>query len=172
MAEFKIALNYVLDSKSEGEGYSNHSFDRGGATKSGISLRFLKTVNPSATEQTIKELTKEEVENIYQQYFWNKILEQVNNQDVCNYIFDFLINANPRVAYQAVQRALWSLMQDRSIKDDGILGNITLDKINYFGKLLLPPLRAERAGYYRLLVAEHSDQIVFLNGWFNRCYRS
>lgn len=173
MSEFSVALSYILDIRSEGKGYSDRPDDLGGPTNSGISLRFLKTINQLATAETIKNLQSDEIENIYQRYFWNKMLSQINNQNVANYIFDFLVNANPHVAYQMAQRALWSLLPDRSlIKDDGVLGSITLDQINHAGSLLLPPMRAERANYYREIAAKNPDQIANLEGWLNRTYRN
>ena len=172
MSEFAPALAYILDPRSEGKGYSDRSDDIGGATNSGISLRFLKSINSLATAETIKSMQSEEIENIYQRYFWNKMLTQINNQKVANYIFDMIVNIGQNEAVKLVQRALWSLLLERTtIKDDGELGNVTLDQINHAGLLLMAPMRAMRAGYYYEIVSKNPSQIANLDGWLNRSFR-
>jgi lysozyme family protein len=65
-----------------------------------------------------------------------------------------------------LQRACWALTgQMGVIKDDGILGELTISLANAFGLNILPVLRGSRAEFYRGLKKD-----MFLNGWLKRTY--
>jgi lysozyme family protein len=178
---FDTAVNYVL--ANEG-GLEIDPNDPGGATQYGISLRFLREVPQEslkragifspATEQTIRELTLDQAKLLYRAEFWDKIpFDRLMNQNIANYLFDTAVNCGLTPAVRCAQRACWAIMHDKdTLSDDGNLGDKTLDAINQCGFYLLPVLRAERAGYYRKLVASDPSRIDDLEGWLNRTYKA
>lgn len=181
MSDFEGAVNYVL--RHEG-GLIDNVHDNGGITHHGISLRFLRNLSQSElkkihiyeepNEQTVRDLTMNQAKNIYFLHFWNLApFEKILNQEHCNYIFDMAVSMGIAPAIKCVQRATWSVVRKRELSDDGILGEKTLHAINQqCGFLIMPALRSERAGYYRLVVSHSSDEKEFINGWLNRAYCS
>ena len=180
MSNFDDAVNYVLANE---KGYVNNINDPGKVTNYGISLRFLKSQDINTlktlgfydeiTEETIKNLTVDQAKIIYEQLFWNVApFSKIPNQVHCNYIFDMAVNCGVAPAIKVAQRATWAVMQRISIPDDGILGQKTLEAIKMCGYLLMPAMRSERAGYYRLITQINEQDKEFLQGWLNRAYES
>lgn len=172
MADFNIAIEKVF--KNEG-GYNNVKGDNGGATNFGLSLRFLQGIYPDWTEKQVKELTKEAALQIYKQFFWNRTRYcEISNQRIANYVLDCAVNHGPAQANKFLQRAIMAVDTPPSIvKDDGILGNITLSKVNSaeIEKLALwCCLKAIRADFFRALVRKDKTQEKFLKGWLSRAY--
>lgn len=183
MAQFDLAINYLLPQEGVIE---DQAADPGGITKFGISLKFLKGLSNeklrnygfSATAETInrpdvEQLTLAQAKALYKGEFWDHApFEKINNQDVCNYIFDMAVNMWIAPAIKCVQRAIWAVAQQRNIvAEDGILGHRTLDFINECDIHLLAAIRSERAGDYRVdAVLNPAEGKVDLNGWLNRAY--
>lgn len=181
MSEFESALKFVL--AHEG-GFVNNPNDPGGATNKGISLRFLKGLSVSELKEfgifeepdieTIRNLSDDQVAKIYLKEFWEVApFERIQSQELCNYLFDMSVNLGVSPAIKCVQRATWAIMKLwENLIDDGILGEKTLTAIKMCGWMLLPVLRAERANFYRNLVDKYPEKKEFLNGWYNRTYRT
>lgn len=179
MTHFDTAVSLVLHNEG---GLIDNSYDKGGITNYGISLRFLKNIPTDrlkmyqiydeVTEDTIKELNINQAKKIYYNEFWiHAPFDKINNPDVVSYIFDAAINMGISPAIKCLQRAVWSVMKDRCIVDDGILGDETLAIVNRCDFLLLVALRSERAGYYRLVAQMDIEHSHNLNGWLNRAYK-
>jgi lysozyme family protein len=181
MAIYSLALEYLL--RNEGALEENQK-DPGGITNMGISLRFLKAViepakygihDQNIDADTIRHLTISQVNDLYKGEFWDHSnFANISDQDVCNYVFDAAVNMGIAPAVKCLQRAIWACWKNRStVLDDGIMGANTLiwverckpDKI-------LAALRSERAGTYRAIIAENSDQELFYSGWMKRAYES
>lgn len=181
MSDFESAINYVL--RNEG-GLVDNSHDNGKVTHHGISLRFLKNLSDEELKrvgifeepipQTIRDLTMEQAKKLYKIHFWDVApFARILNQEHCNYIFDMAVSMGVNPAIKCVQRACWAVLKKRDLMDDGILGDKTLDAINKrCGFLVMPAMRSERAGYYRLVVANSQDEKEFIHGWLNRAYCS
>lgn len=182
MVNFESAIDFVL--VNEGEEVSQNKNDSGGTTRYGISLRFLKSLEQDklkkygifveeVTDNEIINLSRQQAIKIYRGEFWDTApFEKLQNQKLGNYIFDMCINHGIGQGIKIAQRACWAAYKDRTIVvDDGVLGKMSLAKINYAGFLLVPALAAERAGFCRLIAHERSRDEEFLNGWLNRCYR-
>lgn len=179
MVNYDVAFQVVL--KNEGELEENPK-DPGGITKYGISLRFLRNIPQeklktygifdSPNENTIKDLTIDQVRRIYLEEFWKVApFEKINNQQVVNYIFDMAIDMGISPAIKCAQRACWAIMKKKDNPiDDGVLGNATLDVINKCGIWIISAMRSERAGYYRLTAEHNTEDKEFLNGWLGRAY--
>jgi len=181
MSDFECAVNYVLRNEM---GIVENPHDNGGITNFGISLRFLKSLSvleltkisifEEPNEKTIRDLTLAKAKVIYFMYFWNAApFDKIMNQEHGNYIFDMAVSMGVAPAIKCVQRASWAVLKKRDLVDDGILGETTLQAINdRCGFLIMPALRSERAGYYRLIVSNSHDEKEFINGWLNRAYCS
>lgn len=169
MAEFIPAVEFILNNEG---GLSDHESDPGGVTNFGISLRFLKSVNPSATREDILALTRDAAIALYKEHFWdNQKYAEINIQNIANYIFDMSVNMGAAVAHKIAQRAVWAWFRMRVLPDDGVLGSKSLLSINAACNYLMAPMMSERASHYRLLVANNPKLECFLEGWLNRCYR-
>lgn len=181
MGDFNTAVDFILENEG---GLSENPNDSGGITNFGISLRFLREVIPenlrrygifdSVTETAIRDLTLDQAKFIYRGEFWEQAdFEKITNQRVCNYIFDMAVDLGISQSIKIVQRSLWAVFFNQGIvKDDGVLGEQTLIRLNFFEHdEILPVLIANRASFYRLLVEIRPKDREFLNGWLKRCYR-
>lgn len=180
MAMFSPALEIVL--KNEGGLTEAHASDPGGITNFGISLRFLRSVqNPSRygiydheiDADTIRHLSPAQAASLYQGEFWNAApFESIQDQDVCNFVFDMGVNLGISPAVKCCQRAVWAVWShNKVIRDDGILGHETLMWIERCKpNMLIAAMRSERAGEYRLIVQKHPEESPELDGWLNRAY--
>jgi lysozyme family protein len=176
-----IAIQCVL--KNEG-GLEQNPNDPGGITKYGISLRFLKGLQnpnqyglyaPVIDENTIRELSLQTAIDIYKGEFWaHAPFEQISHQEVANYVFDMAVNMGIAPAIKCLQRALWALYSNcNAVEEDGILGEKTLKAVNSFSyHYVLPALRSERWGDYRILMEAHPAEKEFSDGWMKRTYNS
>ncbi len=185
MSNFAEAFDYVM--KWEGEEAKALLNDPGGMSKFGISLRFLKTIPiarlnkygifPKKEEpdnETIWDLTLDQAKEIYQGEFWmNAPFVDIRSQKVANYIFDMVINLGMAPAIKCVQRAIWAAAKKRNfVAEDGILGKQTIEQINRFVIFLIPPLMAERAALYRLIVLHNETEKSNLDSWLRRTYEA
>lgn len=168
------AIDYVI--KMEG-GLSDNPYDKGAITKFGISLKLLQSINYDVNndgiidKQDILDLTPSQAKEIYAEIFWYPEYDKVNNSRLITYIFDAAVNMSNLQAHKIFQRSTWAFNQKLNyIEDDGIFGDESIHAANSYGLMLLPAMRAERAGFYRSLVNKDLSQAVFLNGWLKRTY--
>jgi len=177
MSSFDEAVNVVL--ANEGH-YTNNPTDPGGATNYGISLRYLKDIGSigdfdhdgDVSVDDIKKMTVIEARNLYKKYWWDKYrFDRIVKQSIATKLFDIAINTGVPQAVKLIQRSMWPIYGYRSILDDGILGDITVQKINAApDDILMASFRSSIAGFYRELVAGNKSLSQFLNGWLNRTY--
>lgn len=181
MSQFTPALDYVL---AREKGIEEQASDPGKITNRGISLRTLKDTPPEKLRMygipvyvdadTVRNLTPEQTEAFYKGEFWNNApFYKINNQDVCNYLFDTCVNMYISPGVKCLQRALWAVARDRSILvDDGILGEETLAAVNGASPaMVLAAMRSERGGEYRLIAERKPvEGKEDLEGWLNRSY--
>ncbi len=163
MAELAPALQIIF--KLEG-GFSNIKADKGKTTNFGISLTFLKRINPLANEDMIKNLTKETAAALYKQEFWDKYdFGKIVNQDVANLVMNLAVNVGPNTAIRFIQKGMRAV-NGQILIDDGFLGPVTLTAINITNSVsLLVAIKCFADVYYRGL-----NSAEFLNGWLNRLY--
>jgi lysozyme family protein len=84
-------------------------------------------------------------------------------------VFDLAVNVGSTKAHLLLQRALRAV--GNPVKEDGVLGKITLAAVNAADAgELLAALRSEAAGYYRNIVTKNASQNRFINGWLKRAY--
>jgi lysozyme family protein len=163
-AAYKRAISRVL--ADEG-GYVCNPDDPGGETKFGICKR-------EYPELDIKSLTREQAEQIYFRDWWVRF----NYQDLPGPIgiktFDLAVNMGPDHAARCLQRALRAC--GHRVDEDGALGPQTCAAAKAANQIaLIAAMRAEAAGYYRVLAALERGRRAngdrdFLEGWLNRAY--
>ena len=183
MSNFDLAVEYVL---SEEGGIETDEDDNGGLTKFGLSFNFLKNIptermkqygmnyaDDEHLHQLITDLDIETAKKVYKGEFWSiDLFQKIESQNLCDRYFDCAVLSGIAAATRFVQRAICAYVGDsESLLDDGVCGSKTLEKINFYGDLILPSLRSERAGYYREIVLRKTSQEKFLKGWLKRAYK-
>lgn len=179
MSEFEQAVNFVLENEG---GYVDNANDSGGVTNHGISMRFLREIPPERLKKYgffgdielghIRDMPIDQAKIIYRGEFWDLApFEKISDQQICTYLFDCCVLHGLSQGIKLLQRAIWALKCKKDyVKDDGILGEITLGNLGLMtGRLGV--LIAERAGYCRLIAQINSKDKEFLDGWIKRCYR-
>ena len=68
--EYSKTLEFIVMILEGGGKYHDVPGDPGGPTNYGISLRFLKSIEPSATSQTIRKMTFERAADLYEKHFF------------------------------------------------------------------------------------------------------
>jgi lysozyme family protein len=145
-------------------GYSNDALDGGKETKYGITKKHYPHLN-------IKDLSLDQAKEIYYKDYWAKNhYNKIRNIKIAEKVFHITVNAGAHQSHLILQRALHAV-EHKTLVEDGILGNITLEAINKsHPSSLLPALRSELAGFYRLIIATRPSQNKFKNGWLKRAY--
>jgi lysozyme family protein len=151
MAVFKKAFEKVLEFEG---GYVNDKKDIGGETKYGISKKAFPNVD-------IKNLTLNEAKEIYKKVYWDKIKgDEINNQKIAEIIFDTAINMGAYFAIKSAQKIL-------NVKQDGIIGAITLNALNNVNEeVFTKDYKLSRIAKY--VDIAKGDKIKFLRGWIKR----
>ena len=186
MAKFDIAFKLTL--KHEGS-YSNDENDPGGETYMGIAKRrqinwegwkiidsyknkphFPKSLN---SDPVLFKFVK----NLYKLNFWDAAkLDELNNQNISNEIFDTGVNQGIKTAIKYLQESLNILNRNQSdykdIKVDVILGNITLSLVNNHKRdfNIIKCLNGLQFMRYYNLAKNNKKFERYLNGWLNRVF--
>lgn len=158
---FNNALQMVL--QFEG-GYSNDPLDKGGATNKGVIQSVYDSYRKSfgLPIQSVQQISDAEVRDIYYKRYWlaAKCDKLPNGVDTVH--FDTAVNAGPSQAAKFLQRAI-------GVKDDGVIGDVTLAKVNTLdSKVVMKAYTNSRISFYVDLVVKDVTQIKFLKGWIKR----
>ncbi len=188
-SNFDDAVQKVIENEGGIDSYVDSPNDAGGATRCGISLRFLREIpverlrryglfdDPSPVE--VQNLSEPQILLIYHNEFWQAApFAEIPVQHVCNYIFDACVHHGMAQGIKILQRATWAVSGIYGyVTDDGILGTMTINRVmalmadrTLYASLLVA-LAAERAGLCRLLAEIRPANREFLHGWLERCYR-
>lgn len=111
------------------------------------------------------------VSEFYKGLFWdvNK-LDQINDQQVCDTIYDFGVNSGTDRAAKFAQQSYNDLRPKGapSIAEDGKVGPKTIAAINSLNPVIFhTDYNARRRDFYRSIAT--GAQREHLNGWLNRC---
>ncbi|AXG42217.1 MULTISPECIES: glycoside hydrolase family 108 protein [Photorhabdus] len=149
---FIHAIHYLLPAEG---GYVNNPHDTGGQTKFGISQRSYPHLNIAA-------LTEDDATEIYYRDFWLKAGCDKLPAGISLAVFDAAVQHGIKPAVQQLQRAV-------GVRDDGVIGPVTLNAVETFApQYLFIRLLNRRALAYARIIAVNPTQKVFLDGWFNR----
>ena len=165
MAKSEILVPFILS--WETDKYTNNKYDRGKATKYGITLATWRRVGYDKNgdgvlnEEDVKLLTEEDFHRVFKKNYWNACkADQIQDQSVANMLVDFAYNSG-------VSRAVRHLQLTLGIIADGIMGRKTLFAINKSnGERLFNRFKKTREGYLKSIAK--GKQKYFLDGWLRR----
>jgi lysozyme family protein len=171
-SKFLKAFEYML----QNEGYeSNDSFDKGGHTRLGISLEFLKQVHLDLNldgfidSNDIRAINVENAKKIYYDNFYDRFYALIGERLAIK-LFDFSVNAGSGRSHKLLQKALNSLGSNLVV--DGVLGNRTLVEISKYKESdILACFCFEQKKFYDAIIAKDPTQAKFKNGWRRRAER-
>ena len=144
-------------------GYVNHPKDPGGMTNLGVTKRvYEEWVGYSVSENTMQNLTNEDVSPIYKKNYWDRVKgdQLPAGLDLC--VFDFGVNAGTGRAAKYLQTLIGTVA-------DGGIGPNTLKTLDEYVakhgvKETIQNYQAERQKYYESL----STFDTFGRGWTRR----
>ena len=179
-------------------GYVNDKVDRGGATKYGISLRFLATegqidddgdgfadfdldMDGDIDGADIRALTILDAKILYKECFWNRLDCGSFPEPIGEMLFDQAVNGGLKAAAKLLQRALNAITREKRfrtipLKVDGAIGDLTRDRLDTylarFGEeAIVEAYREAVKDRYHAIVRANPSQARFLRGWLNRADR-
>lgn len=153
---FEPSLAAVL--QHEG-GFVNHPSDPGGMTNLGVTKSVWEEFSGKpATEQDMRNLTKEMVAPLYRKKYWDACRCNDMPAGVDYLVFDFAVNAGCSRSAKTLQQAL-------KIRTDGVIGPVTLKAATEADeKQLINDFSIFKENFYRRLPTFY----IFGKGWLNR----
>ncbi len=145
--------------KDEG-GYTNESTDPGGPTNWGITLYDAQTYwKHDATSEDVKSMPKSVAEDIYRNHYAIPVKYDSLPAGVDYAVLDYAINSG-------ISRSSKLLQHLVGVTEDGIIGSITIAKVNTVEPTsLIKSIYTERLAFLKGL---HTWS-VYGHGWTNRC---
>ena len=164
--KIKTELTKIL--KREGwPTYTDHPDDRGGPTKGGITLSTFRLWKGQYRlgEKSLKELSHDEALSIlYHRYVECNGIDKLSNTPLKYQVIDNAVLSGPFIAVKDLQKSV-------TVKEDGIIGPITLNAISKKGHVVVNrQLAINRSLRLARFVQKNPNQLVFLVGWLNRCF--
>ena len=103
------------------------------------------------------------VEELYKEKYWNVAkLDNIESQHKANEIFIFGVNAGMKIAIKTAQQIVGT-------KDDGIVGNKTIELVNKFDEAQFDLMYDDREIlYYDDIIRHNPEKKIYANGWRNR----
>ena len=171
---FNLYFPHII--QAEGVKFTITQYDRGGATKFGITLMTYKDYCRSQLSFCDKNgdrilnafdlslTTLNDVKPIYKQNYWNRVkADMIKNQALAEALTDIVINCGFKQGSNHIKFVQKSL----KIKPTGLLDSKTIRKINSSSaKKIYITIYEYRQGYYRKI--GKGKQSKFLKGWLNR----
>ena len=170
---FNEALKNTLTHEG---GFVDNPADPGGATKWGISLRFLRAKGVQAGDidgdgdvdkQDIESLRPGHAEDFYRKNFWDKYHYACLPVDLAKKVFDMAVNMGPGQAHKLLQRACNEF--GAGLVVDGVIGSKTRAMARTMNEgELLSVLRRGAINFYFNLAKKKPELALFLHGWCRR----
>ena len=152
---FDYAFDYVL--QNEG-GYSNHSADRGGETKWGVTRAVAEE-----NDFDFATLSLGDAKLLYRRLYW--MFDGIRDRRLAAKMLDLTINFGKSGGTRVIQAACGA-------KIDGIWGPQTERMItNLSTEEALERLSQAASDRYVDIVRERPTQLVFLKGWMRRAIK-
>lgn len=162
MADFLPAFEATL-LREGGYRLTNVTGDRGKQTYAGISRRWWPNWHGWQAVDAGGEPDAKHVRAFYKLNFWDALsLDEVANQRIAESIYDFGVNADPKVAAKLAQIVV-------GVTPDGRFGPVTLQALNAIDPaVFIPAFTLAKIARYRDIVSKDRTQLKFLLGWLNR----
>lgn len=153
-------------------GFVDELHDRGGETKYGISVQYLRRVDGGDINQDgvvdaddVRVLTREQAVAFYRRDYWVANGCDILPPVVALACFDAAVHHGPVMGRKLVQRAL-------GVHDDGIFGHDTLIAIKRVdAKQFLVDYCAHRAAQFAAIIRGDPLQQRFEYGWMRRLFK-
>lgn len=161
MAEFVDAFNHVM--AIEKWELTSDPDDLGGQTYAGISRKNWPKWEGWKDIDNGQIPDPRKVGAFYRDNFWNVVLgDAINSQRIATSIFSFAVHAGASVAVRLAQRAA-------SVRDDGVVGKMTLFALNSVdADLFLAKFALAKIARYRDICVKNPTQRKYIIGWINR----
>ena len=153
------------------KGFVNDLSDPGGATKYGVSLRFLKSVGDYDYDldgdgdidiDDIRLLKIEDAKEIFYGRFYAPLrLDELKNEKLALEVIDHAINAGMKSAVKILQSIAGT-------KVDGIMGQKTIAAANTFLDNIALRYADARKDWYLDLIEDKPHYAKYQAGWINR----
>lgn len=160
-ADFADLINPLL--KREG-GYVNHPSDRGGATNHGITQRTYTAwlIDRGLGYMDVRAMSIVEAVEIYRERYWRPSMCEILPSEIRGIHFDAAIN-------HGVRRAAMLLQESVGVKQDGVIGRVTLAAVAAIGgDLIRARYLAARYRFYGQIIRRDRSQLEFIVGWMAR----
>ncbi len=181
MSNFQKAVDYLISNETfvkNGQVISHYENTASGEISNfGISLRWLKTIDPEATADTVRNLTREAAEALYEQHWWKaNHLDLLTNDNLAAKMLDICVNCGAGTGIKILQAALNEPLENPAdhLAVDGIIGPkvaevARLDTSTSMGEYgLLAALVSLLEDHYRAIAAANPVLAPNLATWLER----
>lgn len=156
----------ILDAiiEREGRAFTNDPADPGGATHFGVTIHTLSEARGRpATVRDVADLTEHEAREILRdRYIQRPGFANIGWESVRAAVVDAAVN-------HGVSQAIRSLQRVVGVREDGVLGPLTIDALTALGeRAALAKLAAERVRLYGRILSSKPELVKFASGWLNR----
>lgn len=150
-------------------GFVNDPQDRGGPTNMGVTLKTWQMLGRDKNQdgkndlEDLKMITPDEVVELVLKPYWDRWkADHIINQAIANILVDW-VWASGRYGIVIPQRIL-------GVKQDGIVGNITLGAVNLYvdQKKLFDTIKGARIAYIDDICIARPANNRYKKGWMNR----
>ena len=159
-----------LSLQFEGEAYTNDPDDAGGATRYGLTWKFLSS-HIGANAIHPRELTLDDALGIYWAYIWQpQRFDEYADAEVAMKVFDMALPMGEPQAVKYLQRVLHQA-GEQSVKIDGRIGPQTLGAVAEAKERRLPivdELITASKSHYLNIIQRKPSQAKFRGGWLRR----
>lgn len=170
MADFAGAVSFLL--ANEGGHFEDAA--TGEISNYGISLKWLKTIDPEATAATIRHLTRPAAVELYRKYWWDQFnFGLIPNAAVATKVFDAAVNCGAMTAIRILQETLNEPMESsEQIATDGHIGAKTAAAVerdidaDEYG--LLAAFSVNLEDHYRCVAEKNPKLAHYLPAWLER----
>ncbi|MFA7098192.1 MAG: glycosyl hydrolase 108 family protein [Gammaproteobacteria bacterium] len=160
-------------------GFVNDPRDPGGATKYGISLRFLRSLAPELGDvdgdgdvdaDDVLALTPDKARDLYRKHFWEPLQLSIVPVAASMLLFDTAVNMGRLRAVRICQETLRTFCHQVAV--DGIIGPQTQTALRqvcmYHPDGLADRFCLHRLDHYSGIVEANDDLARYMRGWVNR----
>ncbi len=158
---------YINDIIRREGGYVDHSADKGGPTKYGITLANYRAWvgRPGAPASELKSLSQDEAIRFYNWYFKSRKIDDLP-PDLLPLALDLCTLHSPGGVNKILDRVANALQPDPPLPR----GEFFARMVEEFGPRITESLiTLSRIAYFREICNANPSQNVFLLGWLNRC---